>query len=84
MAKGHIVIDENRCKGCTLCATACPQDVVAMDEARLNARGYHPAVYADPQKRCTGCALCAVICPDACISVYRYIAPRPVKAVAMV
>ena len=74
MAKGRVVIDEDRCKGCTLCTTACPQKVLVMANDRLNSRGYHPAQLADPQQRCTGCALCAVICPDATITVYRYVA----------
>ena len=71
MAKGRVVIDEDRCKGCTLCTTACPQDVLLMADDRLNARGYHPVYLLDPQGRCTGCGLCAVICPDACFTVYR-------------
>jgi len=71
MAKGRVVIDENRCKGCTLCTTACPQDILLMAHDRLNARGYHPVYLLDPQGRCTGCGLCAVICPDACFTVYR-------------
>lgn len=79
MAKGRIVIDEARCKGCSLCSTACPQHVVSLDEARLNAKGYHPAILVDPDHLCTGCALCAVMCPDACITVYRQVAPRAAR-----
>jgi 2-oxoglutarate ferredoxin oxidoreductase subunit delta len=71
MAKGHVVIDEERCKGCALCTTACPHGVLVMAEDVLNARGYHPARFVDPAGDCTGCALCAVICPDACFTVYR-------------
>jgi 2-oxoglutarate ferredoxin oxidoreductase subunit delta len=71
MAKGHIIIDERRCKGCTLCTSVCPQDVIVMADEVLNAKGYHPARYDDPQGKCTGCTLCAVICPDVCITVYR-------------
>jgi 2-oxoglutarate ferredoxin oxidoreductase subunit delta len=76
MAKGHIVVDEARCKGCALCASACPPALVRLDPARLNALGYHPAVLLDPEGRCSGCALCAVICPEAAIRVYRVAAPR--------
>jgi 2-oxoglutarate ferredoxin oxidoreductase subunit delta len=71
MAKGTIVIDQERCKGCGLCPTVCPQQVIALDEGYLNLKGYHPAVLVDPEGQCTGCAICAVICPDVCITVYR-------------
>ncbi len=71
MAKGRVEIDEGRCKGCALCTSACPQDVLVLAAERLNARGYHPAELVDPQGRCTGCGLCAVICPDVCITVFR-------------
>ncbi len=80
MAKGRVVVDEQRCKGCTLCTTACPQKVLIMAEG-LNGRGYHPVQLVDPQGRCTGCALCAVICPDVCLTVYRESA-RPARTQA--
>jgi 2-oxoglutarate ferredoxin oxidoreductase subunit delta len=73
MAKGRVIVDEARCKGCALCTSACPQDVLIMAEDRLNARGYHPAQFIDPAGRCTGCGLCAVICPDVCFTVYRFV-----------
>lgn len=73
MAHGRIVVNEQRCKGCELCTTACPPDILAMAE-RLNAQGYHP-VYLVNEVACTGCGLCAVICPDAAITVYRLTAP---------
>jgi len=71
MAKGRIVIDSQRCKGCELCTTACPKHIIHMSET-FNTRGYHPAVLVDPDGQCTGCALCAWMCPDAVITVYRY------------
>jgi 2-oxoglutarate ferredoxin oxidoreductase subunit delta len=71
MARGLIELDEGQCKGCGLCVAACPKDVIAIAEDRVNARGYHPAVLADPDGECTGCAVCAVACPDVAITVYR-------------
>jgi 2-oxoglutarate ferredoxin oxidoreductase subunit delta len=73
MAKGVIAIEQDRCKGCALCTTVCPQDVIDMADDVLNAGGYHPASLVDPEGKCTGCAICAAICPDACITVYREI-----------
>ena len=75
MAKGTIFIEQDRCKGCILCTTVCPQNVLVMNEEIFNAKGYHPAELVDPDEKCTGCAICAVICPDVCITVFR----EPVK-----
>lgn len=71
MAKGRVVIADDLCKGCALCTSACPQDVLVMSEDQINARGYHPVEYIDPLGKCTGCGLCAVICPDVVLTVYR-------------
>lgn len=78
MAKGRVVIDVERCKGCELCREACPQDVLALADD-LNGKGYRPVVLLDPLHDCTGCALCAVVCPDGCITVYRDMPQKPQK-----
>lgn len=77
VAGGTITIDSDRCKGCGLCVTVCPQHVLVLDQDRLNARGYHPAALVDPNGACTGCALCALVCPDVCFTVYRAPSRRP-------
>jgi 2-oxoglutarate ferredoxin oxidoreductase subunit delta len=80
----RIVIDENRCKGCGLCTTVCPFDLIRMAE-HFNAKGYRPAEYIGrppgvhrnapasdaTDRQCTGCANCATMCPDVAIVVYR-------------
>ena len=68
MAKGHIQIEQELCKGCDLCITFCPQGEICVSE-KLNAAGYLPAMYGDNQK-CTGCAVCALVCPEVAIEVY--------------
>jgi len=67
--KGAIVIDTEHCKGCELCVSACPTDVILM-EKNVNSKGYHFAYMENPDA-CTGCANCAVVCPDGVITVYR-------------
>ena len=66
MAK--VLFQEDICKGCGLCAAACPKKIIAMAEDRLNAKGYHPAGVAEMDK-CIGCAFCATMCPDCVITV---------------
>ena len=68
--KGAVVVDTERCKGCDLCAVACPLDVLAMQSKFVNNRGYHYA-YTINAEKCIGCQSCALVCPDGCITVYR-------------
>jgi 2-oxoglutarate ferredoxin oxidoreductase subunit delta len=67
---GTIVIDDNRCKGCELCTTVCPFDLVHMSN-RLSPKGYRLSALVDAEKKCTACTLCARMCPDLAIIVYR-------------
>jgi 2-oxoglutarate ferredoxin oxidoreductase subunit delta len=65
---GKIKIDSERCKGCTLCVTVCPQNVISISD-KANSKGYFPAAAIGPD--CTGCTNCAVVCPDCAIEVFR-------------
>ena len=70
MAKGLVILDENRCKGCGLCVVTCPTDVLTLADGRFNTLGYRPVEVAKAEA-CTGCAVCAIICPDVVFTVYR-------------
>lgn len=65
-----ITVDESVCKGCGLCANACPLKIISLDTGRLNLKGYHPARLMEPG-RCTGCASCAAMSPDTAITVEK-------------
>ena len=65
----HIVIDEERCKGCGLCTIDCPKQLVSMSDTP-NSLGFTVAVFSGAEK-CTGCALCAEMCPDVAIAVFK-------------
>nr|MBO4517936.1 4Fe-4S dicluster domain-containing protein [Clostridia bacterium] len=68
MAK--VSFNEDRCKGCGLCVSACPKGIVALAKDKINAKGYHPAGVIE-QEKCIGCASCALMCPDTVITVER-------------
>jgi 2-oxoglutarate ferredoxin oxidoreductase subunit delta len=70
LAKGRVHFREERCKGCELCTTVCPVNIVKMDKERINQRGYNPATVREMDK-CIGCGNCATICPDLVITVER-------------
>lgn len=66
---GAIVVDVDKCKGCEICITACPTDVISMTK-EVNVKGYAYAYMSTPEA-CTGCSHCATVCPDGVITVYR-------------
>jgi len=66
----RITVDTNTCKGCGLCVSVCPQKIITLDAAHLNAKGFS-AAYCTDYSKCTGCAMCARMCPDVCITVER-------------
>ena len=55
--KFQVVIDRERCKGCELCRSFCPKQIIGMD-TQVNAKGYCPARMTD-QSQCIGCQSCA-------------------------
>lgn len=58
--KTVVVIDEQRCIGCTLCIQACPVDAI-VGAAKL----MHTVI----ESECTGCNLCLPPCPVDCIDI---------------
>jgi len=71
--RGKIVIDRELCKGCYLCVSVCPEEVIITSK-KLNQKGYYPAEFKENEKKgktCVGCATCATTCPDVAIEVYR-------------
>ena len=68
MAK--VKFDEERCKGCGLCVSACPMKIISLAGEKINSKGYHPAEVKEMEK-CIGCASCALMCPDTVIVVER-------------
>ncbi len=68
MAKGTIVVDIEKCKGCAVCVGSCPNKVIALSK-KVNGKGYNYLEMVNDN--CIGCANCAIVCPDGVITVYR-------------
>jgi 2-oxoglutarate ferredoxin oxidoreductase subunit delta len=67
----RIVIREERCKGCLLCTTVCPKEIIRQAD-RFNQQGYKVAEVPEADMdKCTACTACAQICPDFAITVFR-------------
>ena len=68
MAK--ITVNFEKCKGCGLCTTACPKEIVEIQKEKRNRKGYFTSTCIDDSK-CIGCAMCATMCPDCAITVEK-------------
>ena len=68
MAK--MTVRTERCKGCGLCADACPKKIVAINKEKRNKAGYFTAECID-DNACIGCAMCAMMCPDCAIVIEK-------------
>ena len=58
-----VMIEKDTCKGCGLCVTVCPKNILRLSETEINAKGYSPIEVTD-MSLCIGCAACARMCPD--------------------
>ena len=81
ISSAYIIIDAERCKGCCLCISVCPKEIIGL-ASHINEKGYLPAVVLEEKAHdCTGCTACAMMCPDTAISVYRH-SRVPIELVA--
>ena len=72
LTRGTVVIDEEACKGCDLCITACPPRVLVMTTAEVNRMGFR---FPRLLPGCTGCMACLQVCPDFVFEVWKYDEP---------
>ena len=54
-------IEKDRCKGCGLCITVCPKNVLELDDAEK--------AVAVRKEDCIACRLCELRCPDLAIEI---------------
>ena len=73
-------IDILRCKGCGLCVSVCPKEVLAMSDI-TNAKGYFTVHQTHPEN-CVRCSVCCLMCPDVAIEIKRECRTSKVKAPA--
>ena len=65
----ELKIDCDKCKGCEICVSVCPKQVLRMSE-EINSGGLH-FVEAPRAEDCIGCASCAIICPDSVFGIVK-------------
>lgn len=59
-----------KCKGCELCVHVCPKKIIAIDNQKVNKKGYMtPKI--DDMKSCIGCGSCFIMCPESCLKVVK-------------
>jgi len=64
-----IVIDKERCKGCRLCLSVCPKELIKTT-SQFNKKGYC-VVEIEKTQECLGCQQCAIICPEGAIEIFK-------------
>lgn len=57
----ELKIQEDRCKSCRLCVTACPQGALFIGDTS-NCGGYKSV--AVEKDKCIACGICYTVCPD--------------------
>ena len=69
LEKADVYISSEHCKGCGLCVSVCPKEVLSLRKG-FNSQGYHPAIYSG--ENCNGCGYCFYACPEpAAVTVYK-------------
>ncbi len=62
--RGQVYIIPERCKGCELCISLCPQQVLQVS-TMTNAKGYHyPDIVSGKEGECVNCEFCNLVCPE--------------------
>lgn len=61
-----MIINQELCKGCNLCVSACKKNIIKIDKNIINSKGYNPLTIIDKDK-CNNCKMCSIICPDSAI-----------------
>jgi len=62
-----IEVDENLCKGCSICVVFCRRNVYKMSD-KLDKKGVHLPAPVN-EEECRKCKICAIFCPELAITV---------------
>jgi len=65
-----VIIDREKCKGCSLCIKYCPLKNLELSK-NTNKQGLLYAEVKDVNK-CSGCGFCYLVCPETAIIIEEY------------
>jgi len=62
--QGQVYLIPERCKGCRICVTFCPREVL-QESKTVNGKGYHyPEIAPGKEAACVHCEFCTLVCPE--------------------
>lgn len=63
----EVRVRQKLCKGCGLCVTFCPRNILSLSD-KVDRRGVYLAT-VNPAIECTACLNCVQMCPDAALEI---------------
>lgn len=72
IAWGSIIIDTEKCAGCSFCVKVCPADSIMIKDKKAQMKPSQGNLIGNPGiSQCMGCGDCSAICPENAITLLK-------------